>query len=252
MPKISIITVVKDHEVGLTETFKSIQEQEFQEWELIIVVGNSSDKTLETALVLQESDVRIRVLEQNGFGIYPAMNQGLGAAVGEYIWFMNAGDEFYSSVTLQHALGIIRTSNVGLLIGGYGIEKSLETKFYPNKNKRVRPYSFAFNRRSGCHQSMLFRSNSIMSFGGFNTSFSLASDFDLALRIIQQFGATSTSEIFAIIEPGGAADKGIKLVHKEKHSIRQNVLGSNTIRLASIVWTILAKSKSALRSIFIR
>jgi len=251
MPKISIITVVKDHAAGLSGTFDSIQGQELQDWELIIVVGKSGDKTLEAAVALQEVGSRVKVLEQDGFGIYAAMNQGLKSAVGEYIWFMNAGDQFYSTMTLQHAFENISTSPIGLLIGGYAVKNSLKTKFYPNKNQRINPFSFAFNRRSGCHQSMLFRESSIRNFGGFNSSFSLASDFDLALRIIRQFGAASTSEIFAIIEPGGAADRGIDLVYKEKHSIRQNVLGGTYITFASTVWTILAKSKAILRSILI-
>jgi hypothetical protein len=154
-------------------------------------------------------------------------------------------------MTLQHAFENISTSPIGLLIGGYAVENSSKTKYYPNKNQRINPFWFAFNRRSGCHQSMVFRSNSIRTLGGFDSSFSLASDFDLALRTIQQFGAMSTSEIFAIIEPGGAADRGIDLVYKEKHSIRKNVLGGAYIALASMVWTFLAKSKATLRKILI-
>ena len=69
MQKISIITVVKDHAAGLIGTFESIQGQEFQEWEMIIVVGKSSDKTLETAMALKEVDTRIRVLKQDGFDL---------------------------------------------------------------------------------------------------------------------------------------------------------------------------------------
>ena len=185
MPKISIITVVKDHEAGLSRTFKSIQGQEFQDWEMIIVVGKSKDKTLEVALAFQEIESRVRVLEQEGFGIYSAMNQGLAITTGEYTWFMNAGDKFYANSVLQKALECIGASQAGLLIGSYGVESCTVTTIYPNKNKGVSAYSFAFNRRSGCHQSMLFRSNTIRKLGGFDTSYLLASDFDLVLSRCQ-------------------------------------------------------------------
>ena len=35
-------------------------------------------------------------------GIYDAMNKGLKKATGDYVWFLNAGDEIYSPDTLNY------------------------------------------------------------------------------------------------------------------------------------------------------
>ena len=247
MPQISVITVVKDHAAGLSRTTDSIKGQDFQDWELIIVVGESTDMTLTTALKIQQTDFRVRVIEQDGLGIYSAMNQGLTAASGEFTWFMNAGDKFFSSMVLRHALEMIRTCPVGLVIGGYSLETLKKNKVYPNSERRLKPYSFAFNRRSGCHQSMLFRTSSIKELGGFDTQFLLASDFDLVLRLMHQFDGHGTSEIFATIEPGGAADRGIHQVYREKHIIRQMLLKGPYVRYLSFAWTVMAKLRFAIK-----
>ena len=97
---------------------------------------------------------------------------------------------------------------------------------------------------------MIFHTQVLKSIGGFNTAYSLASDFDLVLKVIKKAGARRVSEIYAAIEPGGRADQGIFLVHKEKHLIRRNLLGGPAILAASLLWTGLARTKIISRRIW--
>jgi glycosyltransferase involved in cell wall biosynthesis len=243
MVKVSVVTVVKNHVSGLQTTHKSLLEQDLANWEMIIVVGNSEDGSLQIAQVLQLDDKRIRVIEQSKDGIYSAMNEGLVAATGDFIWFMNAGDKFATSLVLTKAYNEILLSETGIVIGSYRIENRNNQDVSNYSRSPISILNFAFNRRGGCHQAMIFRRAALNAIGGYDLSYSLASDFDLVLKIIKSEKAIRVSEVYASIEPGGLADQGIFTVHKEKHQIRRRLLGGPFIWITSILWTWLARIK---------
>jgi glycosyltransferase involved in cell wall biosynthesis len=247
-PIVSIVTVVKNHEMGLLETFGSLQNQSFQEWEMLIVVGKSTDKTLEVSNSLRNLDSRVNVLEQSDSGIYEAMNLGLKNTTGLYVWFMNAGDLFFDLGTLSRALSEILKDPVGVLIGGYQVRHENSLAVYNFKSKRLSLRSFAYTRRGGCHQAMLFRSEDLKQIGGYDVRYSLASDFDLVLRVIKKAGARRVTELYASVEPGGQADTGIHLVHDQKHAVRQENLVGIMDYFASSLWTFLARNKIKIRN----
>lgn len=243
MAKVSIITVVKDHALGLHDTFASILEQDHIDWEMLVVVGTSKDSTLETARGMLKKDSRVKVIGQSGLGIYGAMNEGIGQASGEYSWFMNAGDRFADSHALGAAAEEITQAGVGLLIGGYRIHGGNDRQVYSYSRREVSVLGFAFNRHGGCHQAMIFRTELLKQVGGFDPKYSLASDFDLALKIIELGGAVRVPQIVASIEPGGAADRGIFLVHEQKHQIRRSFFNKVSLVILSMAWTTAARTK---------
>ncbi len=247
MASVSVITIVKNHAIGLVATHQSLLEQSFSDWEMVIVIGVSGDATLAVAKDLQRIESRILLIEQSDSGIYEAMNEGLALASGEFTWFMNAGDRFASTSTLANAVNRISQNNEGAIVGGYRIEGSSQNQTYSYAPRNITSSSFAFNRRGGCHQAIIFRTKILKRLGGFNTSYSLASDFDLVLRVIQVSKASRVSEIYASVEPGGRADQGIFLVHSQKHQIRRDLLGGPVIYVASFLWTVLARVKIVLR-----
>lgn len=249
MTRVSVITVVKDDAIGLTSTHQSLLSQIFEDWEMVIVAGQSHDETLCVANGFQSIDSRVRAHEQVGKGIYEAMNEGIEMARGEFIWFMNAGDNFASPSVLAHAIEEFSKTNVGVIVGGYQILNDLSYPTFSSPGRNITRLSFAFTRRGGCHQAMVFSTQILKNIGGFDTAYSLASDFDLVLRVIDKAGAKRVSKIYAAIEPGGRADQGIFLVHKQKHEIRQNLLGGPVILIASLLWTALARTKIISRQI---
>jgi glycosyltransferase involved in cell wall biosynthesis len=243
VPRVSVITVVKDDALGLKRTRNSLSVQTFNDWELLVVVAPSSDSTMDIATEFQTIDPRINLLKQTSTGIYQAMNEGIAAAVGDFIWFMNAGDIFTNHETLAHAVEKISKSSTGVLIGGYGILNGNTKQVYSYPAGEISLKDFAFSRRGGCHQAMIFQSSVLRDVGGFETKYLLASDFDLVLRVIKRSGGQRDSRIYASVEPGGRADQGIFLVHKEKHIIRRDLLGGFAVLFASLLWTGLARTK---------
>ena len=93
VPTLSIITVCYNAAPYITATLESAFTQSFQDFELIIVDGKSSDNTL-VLLKPFQSKISLIVSEKD-HGIYDAMNKGVALARGEWIYFLNAGDAFY-------------------------------------------------------------------------------------------------------------------------------------------------------------
>ena len=182
---ISVVTIVKDHASGLEMTHKSLLGQDFSDWEMVIVVGASKDSTLASASKLQLNDERIRAFEQNGSGIYGAMNEALKVVTGEYVWFMNAGDRFANDSVMTHAIDELERHNAKIVIGGYQVDSNGATRTYSFPFRRISRLNFAFNRRGGCHQAMIFHNQALRAAGGFNVKYSLAGDFDMVLKIIK-------------------------------------------------------------------
>lgn len=97
--KISIITIVYNNVRDIGYTLSSVARQTYPYIEYIVVDGASTDGTLE---VVQKYASRVNVLiSEKDEGIYDAMNKGLARATGEYVLFLNSGDELYEDATVQ-------------------------------------------------------------------------------------------------------------------------------------------------------
>jgi glycosyltransferase involved in cell wall biosynthesis len=243
MELITIITIVKNDVHGLRRTLKSIKSQDIQNWELLVVSAPSEDGTLELAEEMAKSHSKVKVIKQKSLGIFPAMNEGIEQARGSHIWFMNSGDVFANPKVLELAITEFLTSSTGVVIGGYQISLPDSTKKYSFARKELSPFNFAFSRRGGCHQAMLFKTSLVKQLGGFDPKYKFNADFSLVLRIIQVGGGLRVPEIYADVEPGGFADQNIYSVHAEKHEIRKIFFNNGWINVLSTCWTIAARIK---------
>jgi glycosyltransferase involved in cell wall biosynthesis len=93
-PKLSVITVVYNGVKDIERTMLSVLNQTYPNIEYLIIDGKSNDGTLE---IIKKYQDRIKLMSERDTGIYDAMNKGLKMANGDYILFMNAGDEIYAS-----------------------------------------------------------------------------------------------------------------------------------------------------------
>ena len=98
-PKFSIITVTYNAGKVLEDTIQSVVFQTYRNVEYIIVDGGSTDNTLEIAHKYRE---RIsKIISEPDKGLYDAMNKGIRIATGDFLCFLNAGDELHENETLQ-------------------------------------------------------------------------------------------------------------------------------------------------------
>lgn len=133
-PIISIILPCYNSERYIRTTIKSIIEQTFKSWELIIIDDNSSDSTLK--IIKSIRDERIIVLRnKNNYGVAKSRNQGIKIAKGDYISFIDSDDIWY-----KHKLATqFKVLNKGILIccSNYDIIDENDQYLKTIKNKKV-------------------------------------------------------------------------------------------------------------------
>ena len=131
MPKVSIITINFNNLEGLQRTVESVVNQTWQEFEYIVIDGGSTDGSKEY-LECQKDRIDYWVSEKDS-GIYNAMNKGIAIATGEYLLFLNSGDNLINDFVLEknnHYLSIKDIIYFGLQFKDE--VRSLDC-FYPKK-----------------------------------------------------------------------------------------------------------------------
>lgn len=106
-PLVSIITPTFNSEKFIAETIQSVQNQTYENWEMIIVDDCSYDKTVSIIADFIKLDLRIQLfqLEKNsGTGI--ARNHALTKAKGSYIAFLDS-DDLWKPVKLEKQIDFL-------------------------------------------------------------------------------------------------------------------------------------------------
>lgn len=98
-PILSVITVVYNNVRHIERTMLSVINQTYPDIEYIIIDGLSNDGTLD--IINKYKDKVAKLISEKDAGIYDAMNKGLTIATGDYVIFMNSGDEFYYPETVE-------------------------------------------------------------------------------------------------------------------------------------------------------
>ena len=130
-PLISIITINYNDKVGLERTLKSVTNQTYKNVEYIVIDGGSTDGSNE--LLVQYNDKINYWISEPDKGIYNAMNKGILKTNGEYLLFLNSGDELFNSAILENNISFINTHE--LIYFNINVVGEQETfiKKYPQK-----------------------------------------------------------------------------------------------------------------------
>ncbi|MBI1195411.1 MAG: glycosyltransferase [Gammaproteobacteria bacterium] len=147
-PKISIITVTYNAVTHLPPTIDSVVSQHNRDFEYIVVDGGSNDGTVD--IVQRNAPPIVKWISESDRGIYDAMNKGVGLASGEWILFMNAGDQFYNADALSQLMAHIESADIvyGDWLLDYGGYQAYQ---------RAKPIGNIWKGIVCSHQSMLVR-----------------------------------------------------------------------------------------------
>lgn len=159
---VTIITVCRNHAKELEKTIQSVENQTWQKKEYIVIDGASTDETLE--VIQQHGDSITQWISEPDQGIYDAMNKGIRLAQGQWVIFMNAGDTFASTDTLQR---VFQESQEADVIYGDVIKGEHVKKAEPPHNA---------HRMFFCHQSAFVKTSCLREFP-FDTRHRMSADF---------------------------------------------------------------------------
>ena len=116
-PIFTIITTVKNNRFKLEKTIKSLLNQEFKNFEHIIIDAGSTDGTIK---IIKKYDNKIDYwVSRNDKGIYHGFNDGIKLARGDIIGIINSGDlytkkalsiidKYFSKEKLDFVFGVVK------------------------------------------------------------------------------------------------------------------------------------------------
>src|SRR5213080_1671301 len=113
MPRVSIIIPAYNVASYIGETLASVFAQTFTNYE-VIVINDGSPDTEELERALEPYFDRISYLKQENLGAGAARNEGLRAAQGEFIAFLDA-DDLWLPNYLEEQLKFIRANDFDLV-----------------------------------------------------------------------------------------------------------------------------------------
>ncbi|MGP1411556.1 MAG: glycosyltransferase family 2 protein [Peptoanaerobacter stomatis] len=129
---LSIIIPVYNIENYIAECINSVLEIKSIEYEVIVILGTSSDKSNEIVKEYAMSYTNIFIYFQNGRGLSNARNCGMKYAKGEYILFLD-GDDYINANKLEDALKYLTMYESDVLVSEYRGFYDFKNKFFISK-----------------------------------------------------------------------------------------------------------------------
>lgn len=175
-PAITIITVVYNDRDNISNTIDSVVSQSYDNLEYIVVDGLSNDGTLG---IIEANTLKIDlIISEKDKGIYDAMNKGIMAATGEWILFLNAGDTFFSTRTIEDLVEYTADKRINFVYGDVEV-------FFPEYNiyriVKAKEIEKIVHTMPMNHQSVLIRTDYHKD-NLYNLDFPIASDYDFLLK----------------------------------------------------------------------
>lgn len=112
----SIVIPLYNKEKYISKTLLSVLNQTFKEFEIIVVDDGSTDNSCN--IVESINDSRIKLIKQKNAGPSKARNTGIKNAVGKYIAFLDADDEWENTKLEEHFK--LHTNNTDVFWSGSG------------------------------------------------------------------------------------------------------------------------------------
>jgi glycosyltransferase involved in cell wall biosynthesis len=119
MPFFSVVTAALDAAATLPNAFASLQEQTFTDWDAIVVDDGSVDDTPRIVQSYAGGDARIRLLRASSRGVSAARNDGIAAATGEWLLFLDADDTIFPGALAAGHRAIQAEPAVDVWCGGW-------------------------------------------------------------------------------------------------------------------------------------
>ena len=219
--KISIITATFNSEKTICSTLQSVDNQTYKNIEHIVIDGKSTDKTLE--IVAKFSSVS-KVISEKDSGVYFALNKGIKKASGDVIGFLHADDFFANDLILEKIAEKFKDTNADILYA------DLDYVAFENHKKIIRHWKsgdFSFKKlKKGWmppHPTFYVKKSIYDRLGYFDTSFSIAADYDLMLRFLSDktLKVVYLPEVTVKMRVGGISNRNLKnILQKSREDLR--------------------------------
>ena len=156
----------------------SLEGQTWTAFEVVLVDGGSTDKTLEiVSAFTRKLGPRLVVHSNKDEGVYHAMNRGVRLATGEWLLFLGADDALANKETLSEVAAFLQENRDSQLVYGDVVLRS---------NGARDGGDFDLDRllfeRNLCHQAVFYRRELFAGIGPYNPRYRIWADWDFNIR----------------------------------------------------------------------
>jgi len=195
---ISVITVNYNDKVGLQGTVDSVLDQDFSDFEYIIIDGGSTDGSLD---IIQSAEDRISHWSSGtDENIADAFNKGIKAANGDYILLLNAGDEFISTNDLTRCASKLDKAVVAFY-GQYKDTRWRIPRQFAEKSTNLRQLAQL------SHQATFVARQVYEDYGYYNLDYPVRMDYEFFLRVLPKVEIKFVEEVICVYDTGGQSGK---------------------------------------------
>jgi glycosyltransferase involved in cell wall biosynthesis len=220
-PLLSVITVVFNNSKDIERTMLSVLQQTYRNIEYIIIDGASTDGTID--IINKYQNQISHLISEPDKGIYDAMNKGLKLAKGDYVLFMNSGDEIYEKDTVQNVFNSFPNADIY-----YGETEMLNEQLISEGRRRHKSpeiltlKSFKYGM-SVSHQAIYIKRSLTKLY---SPEYKLSSDIDWILSSIHQSNKiVNTKQYVAKYLMGGMSKKRHRESLLERYRIFRKYYG---------------------------
>lgn len=233
MINFTIITCTFNASKYIDRTLNSVRNQSYPHIEHFIIDGVSKDDTVKKAQTYAyDSRYPVIVKSEPDKGLYDAMNKGIQLAKGDYIIFLNAGDEFAEEDTLTSVAEQLKGNALpGVIYGNTDIVD--ENGNFLRKRRLAPPETLSWRSfKHGmlvCHQSFYARTD-IARKVPYNLEYKLSADVDWCIRIMkeaeqQRLTLWNTHMILSSYLDGGMSVQSHRASLKERFNVMSDHYG---------------------------
>jgi len=206
--KISVIVPCLNADATIANCINSILSEEYNNIEIIVVDGLSTDKTMNivNSLIV---DVDHKIISEKDDGIYDAVNKGIDMASGDYLIVLGADDVFYNNQVLNRVF--LLDFKYADLIYGNVIFKSTNTK-YDGKFNIIKLMT-----KNICHQAIFYHKSVHEKLGKYDTKYKTLGDMLFNIRCFESGDITIRyiDDIISIYNDKGYSSKNVDTVYWE-------------------------------------
>ena len=218
-PAFSIITASLNCSAHIREALDSVLIQSVEDYEFIVVDGGSTDGTLEILSGYRDRfSGRLLWTSEPDRGLYDAMNKGLARARGTWVVFLGADDRLAVDALATVTRAAATDPEAQVICGATRV-------FTDTDAWTEHPHSFASarlpKRAPTRHQSIFVRRHLLRELGGFDTSYRIAADYDLYLRLIEA-GAREVlvPQVLSEFRLGGVSSRNARATAGQYRDVR--------------------------------
>jgi glycosyltransferase len=220
--KISIITITYNSEKTLRDTIESVLSQSYTDIEYVVVDGKSKDSTCD--IIRSYGDRISTFVSEKDNGLYDALNKGISLATGDVVGFLHSDDIFASTETIKMIAEAFTKFKVDSVYGDLVyVDQNDTDKIIRFWRSRKFSRARALTGWMPPHPTFYVKREVYVKYGGFNTTFRIAADYESILRFLVRFRVTTFYIPLILIRMrlGGESNKSIKnVIRKSLEDIR--------------------------------